>query len=121
MRRSPHITGLSWGRVDTEVGGFKDAKLWPGGARGWDWNETGTRHQPGILAIDVAELLDAGAEHVVLSQGQQRRLQVTAAALGAIRDRGAVVEVLPTPEAAERYNDLATEGSAVAALIHSTC
>jgi hypothetical protein len=27
---------------------FKDAKLFPGGARAWDWRETGTGHVPGI-------------------------------------------------------------------------
>jgi hypothetical protein len=40
--RSPRITHLSWGRIEVEGGrGFKDAKLWPGGGRAWDWKETG--------------------------------------------------------------------------------
>ena len=50
-------------------GSLKDAKLYPGGARAWDWRETGTRHDPGIQPTDVAELLDHGAEVVVLSTG----------------------------------------------------
>ncbi len=50
MTRSPKITHLSWGRLEVEGqdGPFKDAKLYPGGAREWDWNETGTSHEPGI-------------------------------------------------------------------------
>ncbi len=63
---SPRITHMSWGRL--EVGGksFKDAKLYPGGAREWDWRETGTHHMPGIQPADLAELLEHGAEIVVL-------------------------------------------------------
>ena len=30
------------------------AKLYPGGARAWDWRETGTRHRPGIQPADIA-------------------------------------------------------------------
>lgn len=121
MDTSPQITELTWGSVATEVGTFKDAKLWPGGARNWDWNETGTAHSPGIQPADVDELLDAGAQVVVLSLGQQRRLQVTDAALARIAERGATAETLPTPEAVRRYNTLAREGAQVGALIHSTC
>ena len=42
-RRSPRIMGVVWGRIEVEgVGTFRDAKIFPGGAREWDWNETGT-------------------------------------------------------------------------------
>jgi hypothetical protein len=66
---SPHITLLSWGRLEVEDGSFKDAKLFPGGSREWDWNETGTGHVPGIQPADVEELLEHGATVVVLSKG----------------------------------------------------
>jgi hypothetical protein len=118
---SPLVRELDWGRVDTEAGAFRDAKLWPGGGRGWDWNETGTAHVPGIQPADVAEMLDHGATRVVLSQGHQRRLQVTEAALAAVAERGAHAEVLPTGEAVARYNELAAAGEPVGALLHSTC
>src|SRR5690606_40772234 len=46
---SPRISRLSWGQIEVAGhGAFKDAKLYPGGAREWDWSETGTRHVPGI-------------------------------------------------------------------------
>lgn len=118
---SPLVRELHWGRVDTDAGNFRDAKLWPGGGRGWDWNETGTSHAPGIQAADVAELLDHGATRVVLSQGQQRRLQVTDDALAAVTDRGGRAEVLPTAKAVDRYSELAEAGEPVGALLHSTC
>lgn len=120
--RSPRVTDLSWGRTEVEDadGPYKDAKLWPGGSRAWDWNETGTGHVPGIQPADVRELVDEGAEVVVLSRGQHERLQVQRETLEFLEERGVEAEVLPTGEAVERYNELAGERP-VGALIHSTC
>jgi hypothetical protein len=68
--RSPRIKALAWGKIEVEgVGTFRDAKLFPGGAREWDWRETGTEHAPGIQPTDVTELLDHGATTIVLSEG----------------------------------------------------
>ncbi len=119
--QSPRITGLSWGSVETEAGTFRDAKLWPDGGRAWDWNETGTDHVPGVQPADVEELLNNGAEVVVVGRGQEGRLQVMDETLARIEDQGASAEVFETPTAIERYNELAQQGVAVGALIHSTC
>lgn len=121
MSESPRIESIDWGSIDTGAGSFRDAKLWPGGGRNWDWNETGTDHTPGIQPADVEELLDNGAETVVLGRGQQERLQVMDETLTAIEDRGAEAEVLESRRAVERYNELAGSGEAVGALIHTTC
>jgi hypothetical protein len=57
-KRSPRILAVRWGRMGVEgIGAGKDFKLYPGGGREWDWNETGTRHSPGIQPADVEELL----------------------------------------------------------------
>src|SRR3712207_7564071 len=86
---SPKVTHLSWGCLEVEGvdGHFKDAKLFPGGLRAWDWNETGTRHEPGIQRADVEELLERGATVVVLSKGFHERLSVTPEALRLLEDR----------------------------------
>lgn len=119
---SPLITDLGWGRTEVDGhGSFRDAKLWPGGARDWDWDETGTDHTPGVQPADVEDLLDAGTDVVVLSRGQRERLRVPDGTVAAIEERGATAEVLPTAEAVERYNELARDGRPVGALIHSTC
>lgn len=120
--RSPRITDLAWGRTEVEGAdsSYKDAKLWPGGSRAWDWNETGTEHVPGVQPADVRELVEAGAEVVVLSRGQHERLRVQEETVGYLEERGVEVHVLPTGEAVERYNELAGERPA-GALIHSTC
>ena len=120
--RSPRVTHLSWGRLEVEGvnGPFKDAKLFPGGARAWDWNETGTKHEPGIQPADVEELLERGATAVVFSRGFHERLRVTRDALRMLEDRGVSAHVRQTEEAIRLYNEL-RETERVGALIHSTC
>jgi hypothetical protein len=119
---SPRVTHLSWGHLEVEGvdGSFKDAKLFPGGARAWDWNETGTNHEPGIQPADIEELLEHGASAVVLSKGFNERLRVTPDALRMLEDRGVSAHVRQTEEAIQLYNEL-RETERVGALIHSTC
>ncbi|HEU5260464.1 MAG TPA: Mth938-like domain-containing protein [Gemmatimonadales bacterium] len=116
------MTRLSWGRLEVEGQGtaFKDAKLYPGGSRAWDWRETGTDHAPGIQPADVEELLDHGATIVVLSQGMLGRLRVHPETLRMLRDRGVTAHVLRTEAAVRLYNELTATGP-VAGLFHSTC
>ncbi len=117
---SPRITNLSWGRLDVEDDSFRDAKLFPGGSREWDWNETGTRHEPGIQPSDVEELLEHGATVVVLSRGFHERLGVCRETLRMLEDKGVFVHVEQTEGAVRLYNEL-REHERVGALIHSTC
>jgi hypothetical protein len=119
--QSPYISRLSWGHI--EVDGhppFKDAKIFPGGAREWDWHETGTRHVPGIQPTDVQELIDNGAKAVVLSRGIWNRLHVCPETLDVLAKNGIEVEVLQTEAAVERFNEL-RESKPVGGLFHSTC
>ena len=118
---SPRISPSSWGRL--EVDGeqvFKDAKLFPGGAREWDWGETGTAHVPGIQPADVEELLEHGASVVVLSKGNLERLRVCPETLKLLKDKGIATHVLQTEQAIQRYNEL-RESERVGGLFHSTC
>ncbi len=119
---SPEIVAESWGRLELEDGRvFKDGKLWPGGGREWDWRETGTGHRAGIQPADVDELLEHGAEVVLLTRGRVKALKVPEETVARVRAAGAEAEVLPTGEALKRYAELRAEGRAVGALIHSTC
>ena len=121
-QRSPRITSVSWGHVEVEGARapYKDAKLFPGGSKPWNWTDTGTDHAPGIQPSDVAELLEQGATVVVLARGMYERLQVCPETLQMLKERKVEVHVLPTEEAVERYNQL-IETRPVGALIHSTC
>lgn len=120
--RSPKVQDDGWGFVEAEgLGRLRDAKLWPGGGRAWDWNETGTHHQPGIQPVDVMELLEHAPEVVVLSRGRQLRLQTSPATISLLESRRIEVIQLETGAAIAEYNRRAGEGQDVAALLHTTC
>ena len=120
--RSPKILHLSWGRLEVEGQDtpFKDAKLFPGGAKEWDWKETGTGHEPGIQPTDVEEVLEHGVSAVVLGRGFYERLQIRPETLQELENRNITAHVGQTEEAVRLYNDL-SESERVGALIHSTC
>jgi hypothetical protein len=120
--RSPRIKDVSWGRLEVEgkAEPYKDAKLFPGGSRDWNWRETGTGHNPGIQVADVQELLDHGATVVVLSRGMAECLHVPHETLDFLKERQIAAHVLPTKQAIALYNKLA-ETEAVGGLFHTTC
>jgi len=119
---SPRIKHVSWGRLDVEgkTEPYKDAKLFPGGSKEWNWRETGTNHLPGIQPADIQELLDHGARVVVLSRGMKECLQVPPETLDFLKERQIAVHVLATADAVQLYNQLA-EKEAVGGLFHTTC
>jgi len=121
VSNSPPITKLSWGRI--EIGGkqeFKDVKLFPGGCREWNWQETGTNHSPGIQYSDIRELLDNGANVIILSRGILGRLKVQEEVEEQLKLEGITVYILRTKEAVKLYNEL-SKSEVVGALIHTTC
>lgn len=123
--RSPQILACSWGSV--EVAGhdapLRDAMLFPGGARTWDWRTYGTGHRAGVQIGDVRELLERGVAEIVLSSGRLGLLRVAAETLAYLEERGVPVHILRTGPAVDRYNEIAATSPrrAVGALIHSTC
>ena len=94
--------------------------LYPGGSKEWDWNETGTHHDPGIQKSDLKQLLDHGAEVVILSKGFHKQLQVCPETLKFLEEKDIPVHVLQTEEAIKLYNEL-RETEKVGGLFHSTC
>jgi hypothetical protein len=122
LARSPRIARIVWGQVEVEGQDrtFRDAKLWPGGAREWNWNETGTRHEPGIQPADVAELLEHGATTVILGQGYLGRLKVDQETRRMLQGVGIRIHALPTEPAVKLYNEL-RKTERVGGLFHTTC
>lgn len=122
MQKSPRIIHLSWGQMNVEgqEAPYKDAKLYPGGSREWDWNETGTSHIPGIQPADVEELLQNGANIIILSKGINERLQTDPQTIEMLKKKGVTYHILQTEEAVKKYNQLC-ESKLVGGLFHSTC
>jgi len=112
---------VKWGEIKVDgVGEFKDAKVFPGSVEEWDWNDTGTRHSPGIQPIDVEDLVEEGAEAIVLSRGMELRLSVMPETLAYLESRGIEVYVAETKAAVDLYHQLSAS-KPTGALIHSTC
>jgi len=119
---SPRIKHLSWGRIEVEGKDkpYRDAKLFPGGSREWDWRDTGTQHIPGIQPADIEELLKHGATEVILSKGMYQQLHVCPETLQILKEKGITTHILQTKEAVRLYNKL-RENKPVGGLFHSTC
>jgi hypothetical protein len=121
-QNSPIIEHLSWGVMEVAgLGSGKDVKLWPGGGRAWDWTETNTRHVPGIQIADIAQLIDQGANVVVLTRGMDLVLQTCAETIAWLNDHDVLYHILETRQAAKMYNELAMQGFPVGGVFHSTC
>ena len=119
---SPRILSIEWGRMEIEnIGIGRDFKLWPGGGRPWDWNETGTHHTPGIQPSDIEELLVNGSEILIFGSGMNLGLGLSRKAVDYLEIRNLQYYYKGTKEAVEIYNDIASEGKGVGGLFHSTC
>lgn len=119
------ITHISWGRMEIALGGetltFKDCKVWPGGAKAWDWRVTGTRHRPGIQPADIEEILAQGVEVMVLTRGMHLMLHTCPETEQWLRDRGIAYHIEETNRAVELFNRLMQQGRRVGGIFHSTC
>lgn len=119
------ITDLSWGNmavnIDGETHKFKDCKIWPGGAREWRWEETGTHHNPGVQPDDLEEILEHDVEVIVLSRGQLGRLNVSPETEVLLRERAIPYHIERSKKAVQLFNELAGQGKRVGGLFHSTC
>jgi hypothetical protein len=119
------ITHISWGKMEVTIDGhtqsFKDCKIWPGGARAWDWNETGTRHNPGTQPADIAEILAHDIEVMILSRGMDLVLQTHPDTEKLLKERGIAYYIEETKTAVAHFNELGQEGKRVGGIFHSTC
>jgi hypothetical protein len=119
------ITNLSWGRIEVTVKGkslrFRDCKVWPGGATDWDWNDTGTRHQPGIQPEDIEDILSHDIEVMILSRGMNSRLRILPETEKLLYSRGIEYHTEQTTRAIEMFNKLMRQGRKVGGIFHSTC
>jgi hypothetical protein len=122
LQTSPRILSSSWGRLEIEtLGRGKDFKLWPGGGRAWDWSEHGTAHTRGIQIGDVEEVIEKGAEVVILTKGVLSRLRVPRATRFHVEKQGVQLIVASTKKAVGLYNEYVDKGVPVGGLFHSTC
>jgi len=115
------IDNFQWGEIIINNNKYKDAKCYPGGVRAWDWNETGTRHKPGIQIADIKELLDNKSEIIILSKGVDNVLCTKDETFDYLKENKIEYYHLQSEEAVKKYNELCDLGKKVGGVFHSTC
>lgn len=124
MKANTRIVHSSWGKTIVEHNAsqneYEDCRIWSTGSEKWDWKRTNTHHRPGIQIADVKDLIDK-ADIFVLSLGMDHMLEVMSETISFLIEKNKEVFLLQTPEAVNKYNELAQQGKSVAALIHATC
>jgi len=119
---SPRIISVGWGKMDVEaIGKGRDFKLWPGGGRAWNWNETGTNHSAGIQVADVKELLEHTCEVIILTRGVFSRLKIAPETTAYLETKGIDAIVTDTKRGVAIYNNNVENNVRVGGLFHSTC
>ena len=73
----------------------------------------------GLVLADLDEVLEELPAHLIVGTGAYGRLRPDPKTLDELRERGVVVEALPTEEAVRRYSEL--DASRTAAALHLTC
>lgn len=76
----------------------------------------GTSHR--ISLVEARDVDEAGCELLLIGSGQFGRVGLSSEAQDYFDSRGVAVEILPTPAAAQRWNDLTAKA---VALFHVTC
>jgi hypothetical protein len=74
-----------------------------------------------LHAEDIADILAAPVEVLVVGTGDAGRMQITPAAARALERQGIQVLALPTRQAAGAFNALRSQGKRVAGAFHLTC
>ncbi|MGA9349110.1 MAG: MTH938/NDUFAF3 family protein [Anaerolineae bacterium] len=69
-----------------------------------------------VARAEIEGLLKEGPDALIIGTGYDNLVQVEEG-IAAMPN----IEILPTPQAVRRYNELRSEGKRVAAIIHSTC
>jgi hypothetical protein len=72
-----------------------------------------------LVIEDLEEVLEELPDHLIVGCGAHGRLEPDRSALNSLRDRGIQVDLVPTPEAVEKYN--ASDPDRTAAALHLTC
>ncbi|XOF33342.1 MAG: Mth938-like domain-containing protein [Candidatus Electrothrix sp. YB6] len=70
---------------------------------------------------DIQEIIAAALDILVIGTGSPGMMQPEQTLCRELESRGIEIEVMPTKEAAEKYNTLHEQGRKVAACFHLTC
>jgi hypothetical protein len=112
----PEIEGYRFGRVTIDGREeTRDVIVLPERiVRGW-WRREGH----GLVLEDLEAVLDELPERLLIGTGAYGQMRPDPGTLETLRSRGVEVEVLPTPDAVQRYAQFDPQKTAAA--LHLTC
>lgn len=114
----PRIDAYSFGRIEVDGRTYtSDVVILPTGVKGDWWREEGHMLKP----ADLAEVLDASPDVLVVGQGAQACMKVAEETLVCLEQAGIKPVCAPTARAVEVYNERAQRGENVVAALHLTC
>lgn len=79
------------------------------------------RHGHKLEVDDLAEVVAYRPDALIVGSGVSNMMQMPPSTIRDMESAGIRVEILPTPEAVERFNDLMAAGEKVAGAMHLTC
>ncbi len=118
MTGCPRIGAYGFGRI--EIDGqthTSDVIILPSGLRTNWWRKEGHKLTP----ADLANVLEASPDVVVIGQGAHGYMKVTDDTLACLKQAGIEAVCMPTSQAVEAYNERMQRGENVAAALHLTC
>ena len=118
MAGQPRIGGYGFGSIEIDGQTYtSDVIILPTEVRGDWWRDEGHTLVPG----DLADVLDASPEVLVVGQGAHGYMKVTDETLACLKHAGIEAVCMPTARAVDVYNERAQRGERVAAALHLTC
>ncbi len=112
------INSFSFGSITIDGDEYgNDVVLLPPRVMSSWWRRQGHR----LAVDDLAEVVAYRPEVLIVGCGVSNMMQVPPSTIRDMESAGISVEILPTQEAVERFNDLMAAGEKVAGAMHLTC
>jgi hypothetical protein len=125
------IVVCEWGKIvvnDSEKGkvSYKDCKLYYSDgkteSKNWDWNISGTHHDPGVQRVDLHDMdTKLNGAILLLSTGYDNCLKITPELIEYLKTNKMEYMIANTEEIITWYKKLVDANKKVVALIHTTC
>lgn len=113
-----NITGYRFGQIEVDGKVYRSDMIITADAVRDNWR----RREGHNLAIeDLAMVLEAEPQFLVVGNGYYGRMQVPQQTRDWLQGRGIRLEILPTSQAVDRFNDLQRHSASVVAALHLTC
>ena len=112
------ITSYRFGQVEIDGKGYhSDVIITASQVHDNWWRREGHN----LVIEDLAVVLEQDPQVIVIGSGYYGRMQVPRQTRDWLHKRGIQLEVVPTSQAVERYNELQRHGASVVAALHLTC